>query len=266
MGPHLVWRTPSGVTEGRNSACCITELSSPSVAAALRGGRGSQPRLHLSTPGARGGWRSPSGAAEDRNPEHTLAAYEAVMWRSPSGAAEDRNDGPAHRSRYGATWRSGGRGSQRHGHRADQLRRVLVAVAFRGAEDRNPGCTSPRRERAAGGGRPPGRPRIATTPRTGRCRRCGGVAVALRGGRGSQRAQHRGGARDADGGGRPPGRPRIATRRSWVRRAVVTWRPPSGATEDRNTSAYPSRARSVGWRPPSGATEDCNSYSVRPAA
>ncbi len=61
------------------------------------------------------------------------------------------------------------------------------------------------------------------------------VAVALRGGRGSQR---RGGdQRDRRGprGGRPPGRPRIATpATSPPRSASSAWRSPSRATEDRN--------------------------------
>ncbi|CQR65552.1 Hypothetical Protein sle_60960 [Streptomyces leeuwenhoekii] len=37
-------------------------------------------------------WRSPFGAAEDRNHSGTTASgYTTSNWRSPSGAAEDRN-------------------------------------------------------------------------------------------------------------------------------------------------------------------------------
>ena len=37
-------------------------------------------------------WRSPSGAAKDRNTHGFTPALSPKRWRSPSGAAEDRND------------------------------------------------------------------------------------------------------------------------------------------------------------------------------
>src|SRR5690606_21547955 len=87
------------------------------------------------------------------------------------------------------------------------------------------------------------------------------VAVALRGGRGSQRqSRHRWPPRGG-GGGRPPGRPRIATTASNSRPAAQapTWRSPSGAAGQRNGVSTRSGGLSgPGWRSPSGAAEDRN--------
>src|SRR5690606_16165239 len=103
----------------------------------------------------------------------------------------------------------GDRGSQRHGAGQDDLGH-------------------------RGGGRPQGRPRIATLPpeEMGEAADSGGrpqgrprIATALIARNAPPRA----------GGGRPQGRPRIATtaRRTGGPRARP-WRSPSGATEDRN--------------------------------
>ncbi len=189
------------------------------VAVALRGGRGSQP-----------GRRDPGGK-------------QPTAWRSPSGAAEDRNSTAA----------------------------STVTTSF------------------SRGGRPPGRPRIATAPGSTSRSAPGAVAVALRGGRGSQRLDDRVLRRERGGGGRPPGRPRIATpgsargtprRRSvavalrggrgsqLVRLAVLdqaldVWRSLSGAAEDRNAeTVLHSGGITEGWRSPSGAAEDRNPYAA----
>ncbi|MFD9419266.1 hypothetical protein ACFWC9_31825 [Streptomyces goshikiensis] len=44
-------------------------------------------RLQLGHPG----WRSPSGAIEDRNIQLWREEHAVSRWRSPSGAIEDRN-------------------------------------------------------------------------------------------------------------------------------------------------------------------------------
>ncbi len=89
-----------------------------------------------------------------------------------------------------------------------------------------------------------------------------GVASALRGGRGSQHADHDRRQRAQRGGVRPPGRTRIATARGtgWTP-GQTRWRPPSGADEDRNAIARSAFATwSALWRPPSGADEDRNDW------
>ncbi|GAB2950000.1 hypothetical protein GCM10027028_60470 [Streptomyces sundarbansensis] len=61
------------------------------MAVALEGGRGSrQCPLALGVLDAQG-WRSPSGATEDRNDERAEQIARTHQWRSPSRAAEDRN-------------------------------------------------------------------------------------------------------------------------------------------------------------------------------
>ena len=65
------------------------------------------------------------------------------------------------------------------------------------------------------------------------------VAAVLRGGRGSQRDVQQQGVCGASSGGRPPGRPRIATPTSPSYALAPTWRPSSGAAEDRNANSPP---------------------------
>ncbi|SUP60787.1 Uncharacterised protein [Streptomyces griseus] len=207
------WRSPSGATEDRNLS-----YSGASQEAAAGGGRPpGRPRIATaaccssSTPYPP--WRLPSGATEDRNWLNTCpSAPGGRGWRSPSGATEDRND---------------------------QLGCTHVQVR----EWRSPSGATEDRNRPSGllvpggacGGRPPGRPRIATRPWSNRStpvtwwrspsggtedrnspddrwgRRSAVVAVALRGGRGSQPILGMGGFAGLECGGRPPGRPRIAT-------------------------------------------------------
>lgn len=78
-------------------------------------------------------------------------------------------------------------------------------------EDHNEAAIDAATKAAQAGGRPSGRPRIATTPAARMPRRGVRVAVVLRGDRGSQRRE----------------RLRVVADRD-------CWRSPSGATEDRN--------------------------------
>ncbi|WP_444545206.1 hypothetical protein [Streptomyces brasiliensis] len=80
-------------------------------------------------------------------------------WRSLSGAAEDRNDVTADAERLTLAWRSP-------------------------AEDRNAKGDAVALQDLKSGGRPPGRPRIATTGASTTASHRWQVAVALRGGRG----------------------------------------------------------------------------------
>ncbi|WP_344097024.1 hypothetical protein, partial [Nocardiopsis tropica] len=48
----------------------------------------------------------PSGATEDRNPDHAVRPPRRTTWRSPSGATEDRNQFPDARHQCGHVWRS----------------------------------------------------------------------------------------------------------------------------------------------------------------
>ena len=188
--PHVVsppWRPPFGAAEDRNLLVRAgTERTStggrPSgrpriattraarwrrlrtLAAALRGGRGSQPRECVRQALARAAWRPPFGAAEDRND------------------ARERDGQPP-----------------------------VLAAALRGGRGSQQRYTRRRRARETPGGRPSGRPRIATCrSRTSSLRTCSSwrppfgaaedrndrslqafeverlLAAALRGGRGSQ--------------------------------------------------------------------------------
>ncbi|CQR65543.1 Hypothetical Protein sle_60870 [Streptomyces leeuwenhoekii] len=196
---------------------------------------------HPQHPGAPPIWRSSSGAAEDRNVAPGRLPWVTVTWRSSSGAAEDRNTStvaPARSPPPLAVVLRGGRGSQ----------------PDPGGQDNRAG---------GAGGRPPGRPRIATV---WTLRGCGRSCAA---------------------GGRPPGRPRIATLRPRPRTAPTpSWRSSSGAAEDRNS--HPSSAPVChsqlavvlrggrGSQPfpcgafevpellavAPGATEDCNAHHV----
>jgi len=85
-------RPPSAAAEDRNQFNQVKGKIRAQAAAAVRGGRGSQPHL-AHVPGCRAaGQRPPSAAAEDRN----LMAAESCSpagrsQRPPSAAAEDRN-------------------------------------------------------------------------------------------------------------------------------------------------------------------------------
>ena len=139
-----------------------------------------------------------------------------------------------------------------------------------------------------GGGRPSGRPRIATSA-VSAWGRGGVVAVALRGGRGSQPAHRAAAPPRPRRGGRPSGRPRIATRylrvtvprshcggrpsgrpriatssRTMVTSPETLWRSPFGAAEDRNLEETGLRYGEATWRSPFGAAEDRNRCARRP--
>lgn len=185
------WRSSSG-RRGSQCEAGTRGLTTHTVAVVLRSDRGSQRHGVGDAPGAEDGWRSPSEATEDRNslyrasavalsrsggcpqgrpriatPVRTGAARSRSRWRSPSGATEDRNErgggacltairgAVVHRSPSEAT-----SGSQNRGHRV-------------------------RARHHGGGGRPPGRPRIAT-PAWPTSRRDARVAAAFRSDRGSQ--------------------------------------------------------------------------------
>ena len=234
-----LWRSPSGATEDRN------DLAHVAARDAIEGGGRplGRPRIatyttHCSASIRYRRWRSPSGATEDRNSStpggaggiragggrplgrpriatdaRTRLSGSTAEWRSPSGATEDRN--------Y-------------CGNETCKLE-MDVAVALWGDRGSQRPVRGPSQRRGRRGGRPLGRPRIATE--WGRLRR------PLSG-----------------GGGRPLGRPRIATtalQSGRIRRR--RWRSPAGATEDRNVmSTLGLNGTSGGWRSPSGATEDRN--------
>ncbi len=208
------------------------------------------------------GWRSPSGATEDRNPFWAWAASPALSvavalqggrgsqrpcerrpaphppaWRSPSGGTEDRNGNvrrnheghregggcPSGRPRIATARAQPNRTPPPSGGRPPGRPRIATCAPQ--------GCRSRRRR----GGRPPGRPRIATVqPALGKADSCR-VVVALRGGQGSQ--QEHGGA---------------------TREHPQEWRSSSRATEDRNMTADRAHSVRIRWRSSSGATEDRN--------
>lgn len=114
-------------------------LTACQVAVALRGDRGSQQPLTERCPAP--AWRSPSGAAEDRNTRSADGRIRDLRgWRSPSRAAEDRNGYVTAVAAGAASWRS----------------------PFGAAEDRNAHAWSYSARAARSGGCPPGQPRIAT--------------------------------------------------------------------------------------------------------
>ncbi|AIA06583.1 hypothetical protein DC74_6142 [Streptomyces noursei] len=187
---------------------------SGSVAVVLRGGRGSQPLDGPAPGGAWRVWRSSSGAAVDRNPAvapywsdatrgggrppgrpwiathisvKEAARYPGVAvvlrggrgsqpptrtrrqqrsreWRSSSGAAVDRNDVAAGR----------------------EVDADAVAVVLRGGRGSQLTHASDVKQGHPSGGRPPGRPWIATGFSWSLSWTLTRVAVVLRGGRGSQ--------------------------------------------------------------------------------
>lgn len=183
------------------------------VAVTLQSDRGSQPlgarRFGLSA----GRWRSLSGESEDRNSQFLMVCSVTPKWRSPFGATEDGNgDVPVAIGRK-PSWRS----------------------ASGAAEDRNNRSVAAEAREAQGGGRSPGRPRIATPVRSCAARsqsrwRSPFGATGYRNshtivsaacpvscnGRPPGRSRiattiSRWTGKCRSGGGRPPGRPRIAT-------------------------------------------------------
>ncbi|AIA06584.1 hypothetical protein DC74_6143 [Streptomyces noursei] len=208
------------------------------VAVVLRGGRGSQPsRVGLAAARGAGGGR-PRGRP----------------WIATSGSAC-----PTGRSARVAVVLRGGRGSQHaRPHRSTSPSPVWRSSSG-AAVDRNwkPANTASRW--CSRGGRPPGRPWIATLPRVAQCPADAIVAVVLRGGRGSQPYFGPRMARAARCGGRPPGRPWIATRQRAGRRDAARGggRPPGRpwiATQD----PRPVGVSSIRWRSSSGAAVDRN--------
>ncbi len=183
------------------------------LAVVLREDRGSQRRVLRSV-----SRRRPLAVAlrGDRGSQRTRAPVglqDPRPWRSSSGTTEDRNTSSASTSAPGG----------------------ILAVALR--DDR--GSQRPLAPRARApvpaGGRPPGRPRIASGPTT----------------QVSRRWRRR--------GGRPSGRPRIATCQAGERpcgrrtdgrgnAAGGFWRSSSGTTEDRNLYVARWSWWCVGWR------------------
>jgi len=214
------------------------QLPATAAAAAVRGGRGSQPPGRWRRAAVHPGQRPPSAAAEDRNHDADSTTNSGQeRQRPPSAAAEDRNG-------FG---------------RAGRIRAFGAAAAVRGGrgsqlDERLLGCPA-----VVGSGRRPRRPRIATPQRWLACTTVGSAAAAVRGGRGSQRDQHRGvrprvpqrppsaAAEDRNDRGDPDGPTGQAQR------------PPSAAAEDRNglvRGRFPQA--SLKQRPPSAAAEDRN--------
>ena len=174
---------------GSQRLACQAVAGDEPLAAALRGGRGSQPSRRR-----RGGgtwiWRPPFGAAEDRNltilltgtPRSELAA----ALRGGRGSQPPLLLGLHPRGQLAAALR-GGRGSQ------PQLLQVPGAERAAGGRPSGRPRIATRWPRSQGsatypGGRPSGRPRIATAAQARSANRAP-LAAALRGGRGSQRAR-----------------------------------------------------------------------------
>jgi hypothetical protein len=271
---HSGWRLSFGTAEDRNA----TEDRNEVVSAA-----GAHPV----------GWRSPSGATEDRNKiKVTAKELKRRGWRSPSGAAEDRKTGsydalrglaegggrPSERPRDATAPRPRRASGSPSGSRLSGWLRIatLSMVAWR--------------LRRTSGGRPPGRPRIATPApgvsawRSGPWRSSFGAAedrnaivrglvdyVQSSGGRHSERPSTAtcGGGRASQPtagvavvlrDGRGSQRPAHRT----VGRLKLVWRSPSGVAEDRNVIGTPDPLLSVRWRSSSRATKDRNDHGWHP--
>ncbi|WP_329304606.1 hypothetical protein [Streptomyces anulatus] len=121
--PPLVaqaWRSSSGATENRNTGSVelpdgwLQVASSSEVAEDRNFGVGD-----FASPLAR--WRSPFGAAEDRNRDgHPVWEGPIIAWRSPFGAAEDHTASTNELAEFGIDGGGrapGGRESQRLGGR-----------------------------------------------------------------------------------------------------------------------------------------------------
>ncbi len=160
------------------------------VAVAPRGDRGSQHLRPVLAGVAGRPWRSPPGATEDRNIPAEFAEVDepgggrppgrpriatwppttdqdlAGGWRSPPGATEDRNlclgDEPRCQPAVAVAPR-GDRGSQLLGLGLLRRSRAGWRSPPGATEDRNNSEDGYRYTAEGGGGRPPGRPRIATT-------------------------------------------------------------------------------------------------------
>ncbi|WP_435860813.1 hypothetical protein [Streptomyces spiralis] len=186
--PEPVWRSPSEAAENRNDdgaayTVLITGWRSSSGAAEDRN------IWHHTGAAVSNEWRSTFGAAEDRN----LGDYEARerlarQWRSPSGAAEDRNGDAAKVHVRWYEWRSPSGAAEDRNRNAAAVKATefMWRSPSGAAEDRNPKSRWAVEKPSSSGGRPPGRPRIATTVGSAPSTSAAGVAVAFRGGRGSQ--------------------------------------------------------------------------------
>lgn len=155
---------------GRHRPLCWT---AGRVAVTVRGGRGSQPHRLAVGAGQHAPWRSPFGAAEDRNfhTGRTSPIITAVVVRSPFGVTEDRNTTTVNAVRPTSMWWSpfgatgdrnipaigrhpagtpvavafgGDRGSQLPRHHPQAARRVEWRLPFGVAEGRNGISTSER--------------------------------------------------------------------------------------------------------------------------
>lgn len=212
-----MWRSPSGAAEDRNFVASKVLKMVGKVAVALRDGRESQRRLP--------------------HPRGRRAARVAVALRGGRGSQlQAAVDADAHGCVAVALL--GDRESQHHPRGGHYHRALRVAVALRGGRGSEPRL-EPIVTATTAAWRPPsgaaeGRNVIVPedmlkTPT---------VAVALRGGPGSQRRPGRRLRAHGERGGRPSGRPRIATPPPPDRAAARRrWRSPSAATEDRNATS-----------------------------
>ncbi len=200
--------TPSGTAPASTwrSSCGAAASCPCGLAVALRGDRGSQ--LRRPNPGlSEAGWRSPSGAAEDRNWDQLLARCSVPgAWRSLSG--DRRSQHPRlHGWRGADRWRSpsrrrclqlprghpgpnqhhgvavvlrGNRGSQHRGRLHEHRAGGRWCPPFGAAEDRECETNGMCMSEFLSGGHPLGRPWIATGtgPRVVRAfPQCGGRPV-----------------------------------------------------------------------------------------
>ncbi len=157
-------------------------------------------------------WRPSSGTAESRNLVVSREFGGPVVWRPSSGTAESRNLAI----------------------RVPTADLKMVAAVLRDGRESQQRMQWWMRPGQGCGGRPPGRPRVATTAR-------------------------RPGTPPRWCGGRPPGRPRVATPRAGAgSRTARWWRPSSGTAESRNVLSTTPETRAVPWRPSSGTAESRN--------
>ena len=234
------------------------------MAAVPQDGRGSQPVracLRLLVFAAGGG--RPPGRPKIATCSGSSPRRPTRRWRPSPRTAEDRNLSTLSQcANPGGKWRP----------------------SPRTAEDRNSLAAITGPPSPPGGGRPPGRPRIATLTLRRAIRGMRHVAVVPQDGRGSQPAhllhlqerRRRGGRPPgrpriatpwlpgslpaARRGGRPPGRPRIATPSSSPTPTSTTWggsRPP-GRPRIATSSPGTGTRTSIWWRPSSRTAEDRN--------
>ena len=240
-GRYRQWRPSPRTAEDRNLHGSGGPPPGHVVAAVPQDGRGSQ---HLTRRGNRDPerrWRPSPRTAEDRNTCSCGArGCPGQLWRPSPRTAEDRNI-----SDMSFTARS---------HQV-----AAVPQDGRGSQHLHPDVPLPRRPRR--GGRPPGRPRIATPPAAPPRRRRSGWRPSPRTAEDRNISGGVPGRDSVPSGGRPPGRPRIATNpSSRVATGYLLWRPSPRTAEDRNILAClaedPDRAA---WRPSPRTAEDRNS-------